>query len=367
MNLSNTTSCNIAKIGGKFHVIPETKIIETLQSILKDNSNSKSKYQYELKSGQIQSLFNTFYQNHLLKLPTISQIYFAYKCFELPSPEEKRFGILTLVKNVTHLNEKHIDDLERIIDNHINDWMVCDAFANKIVTQISRLNDSCKQRVISWKDSGKTWRMRACCIVHVNFASCDEELCFDICSDCIKSSDRFVQLGVGCLLRELSISSSEKVISFVKDNYRYFTRDALRYSIEKLNGSVKKIILEYGKRRNTKHKSSKQKEGNMTTIDNENDEFNEMQTKYDLSLSNQNEQQIQMMNVFPVEEIVHEGNDVNNQNTQNEIQYIQVLPQQINQNQFTMQHYLNGNPVYIPENYHPNYDVQGFIPNYYYQ
>ena len=32
---------------------------------------------------------------------------------------------------------------------------------------------------------------------------------------------RFVQLGVGCLLRELSLSYNQRVISFVYENYRY--------------------------------------------------------------------------------------------------------------------------------------------------
>ena len=91
--------------------------------------------------------------------------------------------------------------------------------------------------------------MRACCIVYVNFANIEEERCIDICSTCVKSSERFVQLGVGCLLREMSFNSTERVISFIYDNYRYFTREGLRYSIEKLDVNTRKKILSIGKGR----------------------------------------------------------------------------------------------------------------------
>ena len=176
-----STECHIARIGGKLKAIPYNTVISSLQQLLMQNSQTKTPPQYGMKSAQIQTLFDSFYTSTLQNyLPEI-QIYFGYRFLALPSPEEKRIGILTLSKNISHLNENYLDDLERIFDNDINDWMICDALANKVVTQLLRSHDVCFARLYSWKDSGKIWRMRACCVVFVNFANIEDDKCFEIC------------------------------------------------------------------------------------------------------------------------------------------------------------------------------------------
>ena len=165
INQINHTECTIARIGGKLKTIPYNTVISTLQQLLLQNSPSKTPSNYGMKSAQIQTVFDSFYSSTLQLYPPETQIYFAYRFLSLISPEEKRIGILTLSKNISHLNEHYLDDLERIFDYDINDWMICDALANKVVTQLMRSHDVCSSRLYSWKDSGKIWRMRACCVI----------------------------------------------------------------------------------------------------------------------------------------------------------------------------------------------------------
>ncbi|EKE43042.1 hypothetical protein ENUP19_0346G0010 [Entamoeba nuttalli] len=244
------TDFHIVRISGKLMYIPHNNVIASLQNILMQNSQSKTPSQYSMKSAQIQTLFDSFYASTLQSYSPAMQIYFSYRFLALHSPEEKRVGILTLSKNISSLNEGHLSDLERIFDNDINDWMICDALANKVVTQFLRSHEDYFQRIYKWKDCGKIWRMRACCVIYVNFANKKESTCLEICSTCVKSSERFVQLGVGCLLREMSLNSTDKVVNFIYDNYRYFTREGLRYSIDKLDVTTRKKILGIGKGRN---------------------------------------------------------------------------------------------------------------------
>ncbi|KAL7714383.1 Uncharacterized protein QTN25_008082 [Entamoeba marina] len=249
------TDFHIVKIARQLIYIPHNDVIFSLQQLLRKNSQEKNPHQYGLKSAQIQTLFDSFYQSTLQSYSPSFQIYFGYRFLSLHTPEEKRVGILTLSKNINFLTKSHLEDIERILDNDINDWVMCDALSNKVVAQLLKSKDDCVDQVYNWKECGKIWRMRACCIVFVNFANTEEDKCMDICHTCVKSSERFVQLGVGCLLREMSMNYTTNVVSFIYDNYRYFTREGLRYSIDKLDVSTRKDILNVGKGRNNPSKS----------------------------------------------------------------------------------------------------------------
>jgi hypothetical protein len=57
----------------------------------------------------------------------------------------------------------------------------------------------------------------------------------------------FVQLGTGWVLRELSRADLEGVIEFIKEHYEKFSREGLRYAIEKMDSKTRTILLKYEK------------------------------------------------------------------------------------------------------------------------
>jgi 3-methyladenine DNA glycosylase AlkD len=73
------------------------------------------------------------------------------------------------------------------------------------------------------------------------------KLMFDICESTIKYDERFNQLATGWLLRELSVVDLARYKRFFYKNFKYFTREAVRYSVEKLTESEKKKIMSYRK------------------------------------------------------------------------------------------------------------------------
>ena len=241
----------IAEIGSEWVYIPPNNIVESLQNELRRASSKPTEKAYGIRADDLQHLFDEFYLKNLSKLTSNLQMYFATKFMMLPTSEEKRVGILTIVKNLDNLSVNYISDFENIMDNYVNDWTTCDSFSNKVLGPLVKKSDEFSKKVSEWKDSGKVWRMRACCISFVNLAKVGAmtELSFDICAHCLRSSERFVQLGVGCLLREMSLMFSENVVEFITQNFRYFSREGLRYSIDKLNCEVRKKILSLGKRK----------------------------------------------------------------------------------------------------------------------
>jgi len=61
----------------------------------------------------------------------------------------------------------------------------------------------------------------------------------------VRDSQRFVQLGVGWVLRELSLADHDLVVNFIKSNYAYFSREGLRYAIEKMSGAQRTKLLSH--------------------------------------------------------------------------------------------------------------------------
>ncbi|ELP91299.1 hypothetical protein EIN_152960 [Entamoeba invadens IP1] len=248
---STPTKVHIAVVGGVWTYIPPNTIVESLRQSLQENGTNATPSNYNIRAADIQQIFESFYNTSLSKLSPDIQMYFALRFMKKESAEEKRIGTLIIVKNLDFLSIGYLDDFVRIIDNYIPDWNTCDSFSNKVLGPLVKKSDEFAQSIAKWKDSGKVWRMRAACISFVNLAKVGAmtELSFDICQHCLKSTERFVQLGVGCLLREMSLMYANDVVDFITKNFRYFSREGLRYSIDKLGADVRKKILSLGKRK----------------------------------------------------------------------------------------------------------------------
>jgi 3-methyladenine DNA glycosylase AlkD len=60
----------------------------------------------------------------------------------------------------------------------------------------------------------------------------------------VKNPERFVQLGTGWALRELWLAEPRKVRAFLRDHYPHFSREGLRYAIEKMPPAQQRTHLD---------------------------------------------------------------------------------------------------------------------------
>lgn len=67
----------------------------------------------------------------------------------------------------------------------------------------------------------------------------------------------FVQLGTGWVLRELSLSDKNRVVEFIKENYDFFSREGLRYALEKMDEKTRLFLMNYKKDENPVKKKKK--------------------------------------------------------------------------------------------------------------
>ncbi|KAH3760358.1 serine/threonine-protein kinase/endoribonuclease IRE1a [Pelomyxa schiedti] len=244
------TMGGVCRISGIPSIPHYSEIVDSLRQYLLQNSNSavsqtQQKYMknavtyHGIMIPQLKQLFSTFYTEKIEQFPPHVQIFIAYKLFQNDFREEKE-----------NLSGSHLPDLALLLDKYVNDWSTCDSLASKILSALIKEEEALQKPVAEWADSPSMWRQRACCVAFVKigrFRDNSIELVLGICCSCLRNNERFVQLGVGWLLRELSVSHKETVINFIRENCTSMSAESVRYAVEKLEQPLRKEVIGYVK------------------------------------------------------------------------------------------------------------------------
>lgn len=131
------------------------------------------------------------------------------------------------------------------------DWATVDSLCGKVVHNIilNHAPDNTPGETLKqWaKDDKNLWKQRAACVAYIKIAKHGKhtEDIVAIVNDVIKNQERFAQLGAGWVLRELWLAEPQLVVDFITDRYHLFTREGLRYAIEKMDAPLQKTLLKY--------------------------------------------------------------------------------------------------------------------------
>ena len=159
--------------------------------------------------------------------------------------EEKRLGILFWRARSSELTIDHIDRIAETIDRHVYDWATCDTLCG--VLRLAIANDpSFVPRLIEWSDAENLWRRRAACVSFLSFARKGEHLdaIETICDRAVRMNERFVQLGVGWLLREVGVAEQDRAVSFLRSHFEWISREGLRYALEKMPKKTRVEVMD---------------------------------------------------------------------------------------------------------------------------
>jgi 3-methyladenine DNA glycosylase AlkD len=121
-------------------------------------------------------------------------------------------------------------------DGYISDWSICDWLCVKVLGPlVEQQGESCARAISEWREADSLWQRRASVVAFANLARKGDqnfpgftEMVLDNCGHLLGSQERFVQTGVGWVLRELSRSDQGRVIGFVEANLERFSREALK-------------------------------------------------------------------------------------------------------------------------------------------
>ena len=159
--------------------------------------------------------------------------------------ELKLCGINLWTKCHLGINQDAITVIKDVInEGYIEGWASCDTLAKTLRLAALHEGKSFDRILFDWKNEAyNTWIRRTALVSFVyrakfgdnppNYPGFSDEL-FKMCQECLKYKERFTQLGLGWLLRQMSLSDKARVIDFIMANYREFIRESLRYAIEKL-------------------------------------------------------------------------------------------------------------------------------------
>jgi 3-methyladenine DNA glycosylase AlkD len=159
--------------------------------------------------------------------------------------EEKQIGVSVLSRIEKKLTEQFVRRVEPVFDRSVTDWATCDALSGRVLRYILRRDDAARKRVVGWSKADYLWRQRASAVAFVNEArhgNYNGDIVY-ICRNIVNNQERFVQLGMGWVLRELSLADQKLALVFLAAHYPKISREGLRYAIEKMPAALQKRIL----------------------------------------------------------------------------------------------------------------------------
>ncbi len=200
---------------------------------------------YGIKTPKLKQILNELYKE-IKKLSFDEQLQLSQELIKSKYSEEKSIALGILAKNIKNLDETHLPIIKELFD-YVNNWATCDSLSGQLLCEMIKKGKLTPEKMSEWKNSSNLWMQRAACVTFVKIAKTGRynKIILNICDTTIKNPERFVQLGTGWVLRELSLADLDLVISFIKQNYSHISREGLRYATEKMTPELKKELMNY--------------------------------------------------------------------------------------------------------------------------
>lgn len=171
-----------------------------------------------------------------------------------PYSEDKYAGAMVLERVIAAGAlgwREELDLLTDVFDDGcVQEWATCDTVCGRVCAPlITQGGMECARAVASWRDASNVWRRRAAAVSFVGFARKGESslpgltaLVLQTAGALLPSPERFINLGVGWVLRELGNNEPDAVLAFVESRLADFNAEGLRYALEKRDPALRKEL-----------------------------------------------------------------------------------------------------------------------------
>jgi hypothetical protein len=143
-----------------------------------------------------------------------------------------------------------LDATEALYDGGaVNDWATSDGLCGRVLfCCIVAAPATAAARVASWRTSPHLWKQRSAAVAFVKLAKPQyghRDTILAVCDAVVRRPDRFAQLGCGWVLRELGMHYPGHTQAFIEAHYAHFSREGLRYALEKTDAPTRARLLAY--------------------------------------------------------------------------------------------------------------------------
>lgn len=170
--------------------------------------------------------------------------------------EEKFAGIviyqMKILKNSDKSWRKDLRSIASLVNgNHVFWWATCDGLAGRVVGKIiAKHKEPAVREVIKWRTAKNLWLRRLSIVSFVGHARKGDalfkgalQMILETAAVVVKSEERFHQTGVGWVIREVYKGKPKVAERFIDEHHRHFSREGLRYAIEKMPEKKRKKYL----------------------------------------------------------------------------------------------------------------------------
>ncbi len=139
----------------------------------------------------------------------------------------------------------HFPHFQRWLRRHVADWPECDDLCTHSLGDLLHRYPKLAPRVEPWTRSRNRWLRRASAIAWIYAVRRGEALprIFKTARSLLRDPDDLVQKGYGWTLKEASKLYPDEVYEFVLRHKARMPRTALRYAIEKLSPSRRRVAM----------------------------------------------------------------------------------------------------------------------------
>ncbi|NBO38584.1 DNA alkylation repair protein [bacterium] len=200
-----------------------------------------------IKTPDLNSAYKELTQQ-IEKLTTPERIELARCLLSSSFAEEKGVAVRILHSLRKELSVEFLIQFETEFRTHVYDWGTADSLSSKVFRHLIEIgNERAIRRIVSWRNDSSLWMQRMAAVSFVCLARHGRVTTevLSICSSTIKNSERFTQLGTGWVLRELWLAEPQRVENFIRANYPSFSREGLRYAIEKMPKRKREHFLNF--------------------------------------------------------------------------------------------------------------------------
>ena len=233
-------------------------IFWSIQRKLKKMGDAKTKLELQryfrgvvdfhgIKTPELNAAYRELTQK-IEKLATSDRFDLA-KCLLCSSySEEKGVAVRILHSMRKELDAEFLIQFESEFRAHVYDWGTADSLSGKVFRHLIESGDQrAIRQIVFWRNDSSHWMQRMAAVSFVWLARHGGVTAnvLRVCASTIKNPERFTQLGTGWVLRELWLAEPQCVENFILENYQKFSREGLRYAIEKMPKQKREHFLNF--------------------------------------------------------------------------------------------------------------------------